>query len=375
MITMKTRIIQQLAKTVLFLSLFFAVSELSAQNIFKGTIIDASRNEPIPYATVFLTNTTFGASADEAGKFSLKIPEGNYDVIVRMLGYESLTFGLNTADLKAQGYKVLLLPLEDQLEEIEVEEERDPIWYRNLATFKTYFLGSSENAKSASILNEKVLRLDDQSERGVLNVKAADVLKIHNPKLGYQLDYVLTDFRYEVRAGYIFYGGNPLFIPDTTLSPGKLKKVESNREMAYRGSLQHFIRALYHGRVSEEGFEIRRIDRIPKDGGYLDQLTNQLLDEKSILTRDESGKVFIHYDFHLHILYKLEKESNEYAGIMNGKKAINQTSIMKLESKKLELYENGGYADPFAIMVEGYMAWERVADLLPLDYRPPAEQK
>jgi hypothetical protein len=55
---------------------------------------------------------------------------------------------------------------------------------------------------------------------------------------------------------------------------------------------------------------------------------------------------------------------------MNGKKSVNQSSLMKLEVDSLALYENGGYGDPFGIMVEGYMAWERVADLLPLDYRP-----
>ena len=205
---MKTRIIQQFYFTVLFLSLFFFIEGLAAQQVFKGSIVDASTDAPIPYATVFLTNTTFGTSADDAGKFSMKIPEGNYDVIVRMLGYESLTFSLNKTDLQPQGYKIKLLPSEDQLEEIEVAEERDPIWYRNLETFKTYFLGSSENAKASTLLNEEVLRLDDQSEPAVLKVTAAAVLKIHNPKLGYQLDYVLSNFRYEVRAGYIFYGGS-----------------------------------------------------------------------------------------------------------------------------------------------------------------------
>jgi hypothetical protein len=146
--------------------------------------------------------------------------------------------------------------------------------------------------------------------------------------------------------------------------------VETNRELAYRGSLQHFIQALYQGKVGEEGFEIRRLDRLPKDGGFLDQLNSQILDEETLLSRSADGKVSISYDFYLHILYKLEKESSEYAGIMNGKKSINQSSLMKLEVDLLELYENGGYANPFGIMVEGYMAWERVADLLPLDYRP-----
>jgi hypothetical protein len=98
-------------------------------------------------------------------------------------------------------------------------------------------------------------------------------------------------------------------------------------------------------------------------------LTSEIIDEERLLSRDKYGRVTISYDFHLHILYKLEKESVEYAGVINAQRSSNQTTIMKLEVDSMDLYENGGYSDVFGIMVEGYMAWERVADLLPLDYR------
>lgn len=366
---MKTRKIQIHSIAVFFLSFLFLEGTSHGQQIFRGSVIDASRNEPVPYATIFLTNTTFGVSADEDGKFTMKVPVGNYDVVVRMLGFESLNFALNTSELQPQGYRIMLTPLEDELDEIEVEDERDPAWYRNLDIFKFYFLGSSQNARKSELKNEKVLRLDDQSEKNVLNAKAVDVLRIDNPNLGYNIQFLLTNFRFEKRSRYIFYGGNPLFILDTTLSKAKLRRVESNREEAYRGSLQHFIRALYRGQTVEEGFEIRRLDRLPKGNGFLDQLGSQVLDPETLITRGKDGKVTISYDFHLHILYKLEKESTEYEGIMNGKRSVNQSSLMKLEVASMELYDNGSYPDPFGIMVEGYMAWERVADLLPLDYK------
>jgi hypothetical protein len=41
----------------------------------------------------------------------------------------------------------------------------------------------------------------------------------------------------------------------------------------------------------------------------------------------------------------------------------------------LEIYANGSYADPFGILVEGYIAWERVGDLLPMDYSPKPSNK
>ncbi len=366
---MRSSVQNHFVKRFLLLIFLSVSSGVFSQQLFTGTIVDGTRDEPIPYATVFLTNTTFGVSANEEGRFSLNVPKGNFDVIVRMLGYEPLTFSLNTAEIKQQGYRIMLQPMEDELDEIEVEDKRDPAWYRNLEIFKTYFLGTSANAKHAIIQNETDLRIDDQSTPGVLTVKAADVLEVENPSLGYRIQYLLTDFKYDRRKGYTFYGGNPLFFPDTTLSRAKLNKVEKAREMAYRGSLQHFIQALYRGKVREEGFEIRRLDRLPKDDGFLDQLTSEIIDEERLLSRDNDGRVTISYDFHLHILYKLEKESVEYAGVINAQRSSNQTTIMKLEVDSMDLYENGGYSDVFGIMVEGYMAWERVADLLPLDYR------
>lgn len=49
--------------------------------------MDRTSESGIAYATIFLTGTTVGVSADEQGYFSVQIPEGSYEVLVRMLGY------------------------------------------------------------------------------------------------------------------------------------------------------------------------------------------------------------------------------------------------------------------------------------------------
>ena len=92
-----------LFKIVLGFFLSLVVNIAFAQHVFQGTVADYDTGEGIPYATVFITNTTFGVSADDNGKFSLSIPEGNYEVIIRMLGYNGLVFSLSTDDLKPQG--------------------------------------------------------------------------------------------------------------------------------------------------------------------------------------------------------------------------------------------------------------------------------
>ncbi len=304
------------------------------------------------------------------------IPDGNYDVIVRMLGYISLTFQLESKALKPQGYRFMLIPAEEELDAIEIEVTRDPAWYRNLNIFKDYFLGTSQNGKACELLNETSVRIDDLSEPGTLRVSSADVLKIDNPNLGYRIDYLLTDFRYQSRDKYIFYGGYPLFIPDSTLSKRKQRRVKANREKAFRGSLQHLIRAIYTGTTAEEGFVIRRLYRTedPRTKGkFVDQVESGTISSAELVERNEDGKVLLKFQDHLHIAYTNERESAEFRGSASSGPAGNQFSIMHLEADSVEIFQNGNYSDPFAILVEGYIAWERVGDLLPLDYQPDLE--
>ncbi|WP_425638440.1 carboxypeptidase-like regulatory domain-containing protein [Algoriphagus yeomjeoni] len=362
-----------LVKIVLGLFLFLGGNMAIAQLVFQGTVADYDTGDGIPYATVFITNTTFGVSADENGKFSLSIPEGNYEVIIRMLGYNGLVFSLSTAELKPQGYRFLLTPSEEELDLVEVKVNRDPAWYRNLENFKAYFLGTSENGIKCKFLNETVLRLDDQSEAGVLKVTAADILRIENPNLGYRLDYLLEEFRFQRKDGYVFYAGYPLFVPDSTLSRGKQRKVEKQREKAYRGSLQHLIRSIYEGNTEEEGFILRKLYRIPdpsNPGKFVNQLDSNPFSAEELIKKNAEGKVMLRFSDYVHVTFTEELESVEFRGRASSGKLGNQVSTLHLEMEELEIYANGSYADPFGILVEGYIAWERVGDLLPMDYMP-----
>ena len=362
-----------LQKIVLGFFLFLVPSNSFAQNIFKGTIADYETGEGIPYATVFLANTTFGVSADGEGKFSLTIPDGNYEVIVRMLGYEGLTYNLRTAELQPQGYKLLLIAADEELDVLYVEESRDPAWYRNLGEFKRNFLGTSEIAQSCQLLNETVLRLDDHTEPGVLKVSATDLMKINNQKLGYRIDYWLKEFKYQAREGYVFYAGYPFFIEDSTLSKSNRRKVEKRRDIAYKGSLQHLIRSFYEGNAEGEGFVLRKIYRMPdpsKPGKFIDQLDTSPISQDVFIRKNLDGEVFLSFQDHLHITYIHERESIAYLGSSYRGKPGNQVSIMHLEIDSLKIFPNGSYDDPFGLLMEGYMAWERVGDLLPIDYEP-----
>ncbi|MEP1259614.1 carboxypeptidase-like regulatory domain-containing protein [Algoriphagus sp.] len=346
-----------------------------AQATFKGTIVDLETELPIPNASVFLANTTFGTSSDEQGKFTLTIPDGNYEVIIRILGYEGLTFNLPSSMVQPQGYRFKLVAVEEDLEEMEVSDVRDPSWYRNLDEFKRYFLGTSENSMKTEILNELSMILDDQSVPGSLIASSRDILKIDNINLGYRLEYLLDHFQNDYKSGIVTYSGFPLFIPDSKLSKGKLRKVERNRQEAYYGSLQHFLKAVYLGKTVSEGFEMRKLFREAdpdRPGKFKDRVDTIPITSVAILENREKRE-FLEFSDYILVTYLREKESFLYAnGLGRGPRDV-QTSIIRMMNDSVEIFENGSLSDPFGIVVEGYMGWERVADLLPIDYVPSVE--
>ncbi|MDY0906172.1 DUF5686 and carboxypeptidase regulatory-like domain-containing protein [Pedobacter sp. CFBP9032] len=74
----------------------FAVAQ---QHIISGTIRD-SGGQPVPFASVYLKNTTTGTSANVDGKYTMKLKKGQYTLTFRAVGYKQQENIINlTADV------------------------------------------------------------------------------------------------------------------------------------------------------------------------------------------------------------------------------------------------------------------------------------
>ena len=394
-------------KRLLFFAYLFLPMGLIAQVEFRGKVLDSSSQSGVSHASVFLIGSTIGISTDDNGFFSLLIPDGNYEVMVRLVGYTPKLFSLSTLDINPDGYKIFLNPSYQELDFLEVEEQRDPIWYENLSLFKQYFLGKTKNGKETSILNQNILRLDSESVPLTLQVNAHDVLQIENPNLGYRVEYLLEEFTYSTEKGTFFYSGFSRFIPDSTLKRSKGKRIESNRKQAYLGSMQHLIGSLYDGTAEDEGFEFRSIERLKNperpeqsliDEAKIRYAQSSNREEKDSLKRnflrkerispfvnevkensvpsgnlvridfDRDGRKFLNFEDLLHVTYTKEMETDEYLNQFRPKKPGWQQSILRLGSREIEIFHNGTYGDRSGIFLEGYLGWEKIGDLMPLDY-------
>jgi hypothetical protein len=70
----------------IFAGLTFFYSS-AQQHLFSGTITN-QKGTPIPFASVYIRNTTYGSTANENGEYLFKLNPGTYAIIYRFAGYK-----------------------------------------------------------------------------------------------------------------------------------------------------------------------------------------------------------------------------------------------------------------------------------------------
>ena len=77
---------------LLIISSFFGFAQNKKGRI-EGTVRDISTNEVMPYTTVYLLGTTYGAATDDKGFYSIKlVTPGTYKLKASFVGYQDTTF-------------------------------------------------------------------------------------------------------------------------------------------------------------------------------------------------------------------------------------------------------------------------------------------
>ena len=106
---------------ILFLILFLILSAMTAlAGTVKGTITDKQTKEPLTGATVQIAGSTQGAVADIDGCYTLQVPDGVYNLVVRYVGYVDI----NASQVKVNGETILNF-------EMETDAQLKRIWKAN----------------------------------------------------------------------------------------------------------------------------------------------------------------------------------------------------------------------------------------------------
>lgn len=340
-----------------------------AQSSLTGTLTDNQTGEPIPYANIFFAHTTLGTSSLTDGTFSLsRIPNGKYDLVIEVVGYAHYKQPMEFQD---QAYRLDIALNQDTVELPPITVVADQADKRYYPVFVRFFVGDAANAKECEILNRDVLHFYFDSRRNYLTVTARSPVQVINRALGYKVHYTLERFGLDFGTGVKVMEGSPRF----ELLPAKRRKDsvawEKKRDKAYKGSLFHFMRALYANQLAREGFDLYIADSTQSPPS---SETLKPFDADKLVTGDKIRR--LNFEGSLKLEYR-EKQDWEYPGRGYGpyREGYQQT-YLKLNQPTLDIYENGYYADQLSVYLNGYLMWrETVCNMVPLGHELKRKKK
>lgn len=356
------------------LAFFSAVTAQPVQFTVRGKVTDKATGQPLVAASVFAQNTTSGTVTNAEGNFTLHLPAGGYELAITFTGYETVTYRVSSSDASGSDNILISLGQKDKTMEtvavVGTNEVKDG-WEKYGNFFLENFIGRSAFSGTCVLKNPEVLKFYFSKRKNRLKVLSSEPLQIENQALGYKIKYTLDSFTYEYGTDVNTYTGYPLFEEMGTSDSLQLSNWKQNRLTAYRGSMLHFMRAVYNKKLKEEGYEIQFLVK----GADQDQAI-KLKDFYGALNyiKDDSTQTVLitPNQLNLGVLYLKEKPEEKYlqqAGA--GEPAGFQFSFLTfLPQNPLEIEQNGYFYEQNDIAINGYWTWEKMADMLPYDYQP-----
>ncbi|MEP1032408.1 carboxypeptidase-like regulatory domain-containing protein [Ekhidna sp.] len=358
---------------------------IKKKNFFSisGTVYNEN-GETLNNANVFLDGTTIGVSSDIDGNYKLEsIPPGFYDIVFSHVGYENAVYQISEMN---GGSRIQTHQMEldlGQLEEVEVISNRinraETSWQRHYAVFRKEILGQSENAKESVIENPEALDFTYNSEKNSLSAFSQFPLQIRNDALGYRVSYFLESFKKE--ESELRFRGKIRFRNLEPLNSVEKREWRKNRKKSYFGSFNHFKQSLLSGELKKEGFRIYRVRSLDK---FEIKKENELSVTDILVFKGDHYE--LDFNNYLAVEYRKEKESEDFLRSSNFVQTLyaeyitsdgilikdpgNQISVIRLLRNSVRLDLSGEVMDRFGLTTYGYWAWERTADLVPINYDP-----
>lgn len=401
----------------LSLILFFSIGTsifAFGQNTYSISGIVSDNQGALPGVSIYVSGYKMATSTDNTGKFVLpKLAPGTYDILVQMIGYQPYKQKIVISD-KSVTITVALKEDTTSLSEIVVKADFNRPDYVKL--FIEMFIGKTPNSAQCELLNPNVLIFKYDREKEVLSARADELLVVENRALGYKIKYLLEGFEFNRKAKISYFVGQPFF-EETEGTAAKRKRWIKSREIAYYGSRQHFLKSLFTNTTTQEGYIINKVYKTPNPKKIPDSIINanikRLTEQTRKVTRvyelgfdsvaywirqrdefpplnnfdtatvkvdtlvkvyDKDMKIMTYKDALL-VMYTKERETNSYFSSGNWQERPKgvpnyQVSIIDRTGPKILFYPNGSLPDPKSTLYQGYWAYERIGDMLPLDYVP-----
>lgn len=221
--------------------------------MLTGTVTDEKTGEPLPFANVYINNSSIGTTTNEKGAYTLgNLPIGTLDVAVSYLGYTPIK---QTLRFEQPGRKTVLFKMRAgmELEGVVIYSKKSKKREQRLKVITRELLGTGPFSKLCKILNPDVLRVS-MGDDGHLMAQSDSPLKIENRALGYMIYQDLYDF--DFFEGKVFYGGNTRFELLEPKNEAEKNLWRTNQKKAYKGSLKELLTSMVTDSLRENGFRV-----------------------------------------------------------------------------------------------------------------------
>jgi hypothetical protein len=279
---------------------------LWAQQSFDitGTVKD-EKGTALQSVTVFIDGSNKCTMTDVNGHYAFAaIQPGTYRVVTSMVGRGSERSMVNVRDKPViTDFIMKVRPTELNEVVIGTDSRRAEM----LRIFTSRFIGMTENAKSCTIINPKIIEFT--TNKNILLATTPDFLIIENKNLGYRIKYMVKIFRFDRSQGLTSYTGDCIF-EELPGNNRQQKEWVKNRRAAYEGSFMHFLRSMYAGNTREQDFKSYAFI----DSAKTPTISDELIDMSQYVTRIDSN--FIRLAFKQK--FQVEHGSNKVILIKRG---------------------------------------------------------
>ena len=261
-----------------------------------------------------------------------------------------------------------------QLDGVEVSSS-NKAWKRNLKRFKQLAFSTTKHARHCTILQPELLSLRYDEATEELVALSEEPFVFENKALGYVV--AIHNFRMTgTPAGYK-WEGNAQFTEMADPNGEKTATWRKSRAKVYQGSPRHFFQTLISGTTRDEGFMVTAVSRL---GVQPEGLMGDPLDRLFRVSQVDERFWRIDFSEILAVVFRKESEPASYAryqvnrGLVPvGAKANRgpyQYSWLISNRSTLLVDQYGNEYGDFSAVRYGYWEWERLCDVLPLDYVP-----
>jgi hypothetical protein len=391
---------------LLWLFLFLPFFTRAQSGVITGKVVRMDSKSPVPGASVFLSNSSFGTATAADGTFTLGgVRPGQYTLVVAIVGYQDNTQTILVGKDPIH-VNIELEAKSIMLREVQISDNAKADWRRNYEQFKKEFIGTDENAKNCEVINPEILNFTYYKTQKRLEAYADEFLIVENRSLGYRVKFLVRDFKSDHLSGIISYSGQRLF-EDLPGKEAQKKKWNTNRDDAYYGSAMHFYRSLYKDRLNEDGFEIHRFTRMSNRERPEEAVIQRNIDRYASMGRRDSankwiglenlsryahetlydskwytsevlrptqqpGLFAITFPDYLYVIYTKKREETFFRDVYRPLTMPNyQISVVTMMNKdRYYVFDMNGIIVSESPLYEGTWSKARLSQLLPVDYIP-----